>query len=143
MVNINKCSYSLVDVKEYVSNHTNNYFIGNNIEVVDINSTGFNSGISRDYPFCHAIQHPETGEILKPVRGFMGTSENGNDRCYYAEYVTKNGEVYSYIYQFAIYDKDGVRIVPTKSIDAQQREDVETYKKKFNKTEDPGQMGEN
>ena len=143
MANIDKNEYSLKDVKEYVGEHTNNYFISNSIEVVNINMESFNNGTSRDYPFCHSIKHPETGETLYPVRGFVGVNEKGEDRCYYAEYRSTKGEVYSYIYRFPIYDNMGRRLIERKSVGQQQDEDLKEYATKFRKSEDPGQMGEN
>ena len=143
MVNISSEKYSLEDVKDYVKNCSHSPYIDNNLESVSVNSKDFYNGTSRDYPFCHSIKHPETGETLRPVKGYMGQNERGNDRCYYAEYADSKGNPYSYIFQFSIYDKDGNLIVPKKTIERQMFEDNQLLQQTIKKLNGNGELGEN
>lgn len=130
MININECRYSVDQVMDYIRSSSDNYNVRSNLEVVDVNSTSFNNGTSIDYPYCHNIKHPETGEILTPVRGYMGLNEKRTDRCYYAEYCDSKGNIYSYHYQFAVYDADGRQMLPAKDIATQQHEDDRNLERK-------------
>ncbi|MBQ8424756.1 MAG: hypothetical protein IJX17_01890 [Clostridia bacterium] len=134
MANINNDRFLTFEVQDYIKSKTNNFQMNRPLEVVNVNSTAFNNGTGRDYKFCHDIFHPETGERLKPVKGYVGHDELGRDRCYYAEYQDVNGKTYSYAYQFAKYDeKTGEKVLSTKSIEQQMKEDLEMLKEKVAK----------
>lgn len=126
MVNIDKDSFTVGDVEEYIKLKSSNFQTNKKLEVVNVNSTSFNNGTSRDYPFCMPIKHPETGETLRPVKGYMGLNEKGDDRCYYAEYQDKKGTTYSYTFKFEEYNEDLKKFFPKKSIREQQAEDLKT-----------------
>ena len=137
MVNINRGSFLISEVEEYIQLKSSNFFTNKKLEVVNVDSTAFNNGTSRDYPHCMPIKHPETGEILKPVRGYMGLNERGTDRCYYAEYQDSKGRAYSYIYQFAEYNLNAGKTCPKKNIAQQLSEDAKTLESNSNQPE-PG-----
>lgn len=130
MLNINKCRYSVEEVTDYLRSNSKNYYVRKDLEVVDVNSSAFNNGTSRDYPFCHNIKNPDTGELLKPIRGYMGFNEQGTDRCYYAEYSDSKGTIYSYNYQFALYGDNGEQLISQKDISLQQYEDSQSLARK-------------
>ena len=132
MVNIDRDSFTVYDVQDYIKDKTNNFQMNRPLEVVNVNSTSFNNGTGRDYPYWKDIKHPETGEILKAVKGYMGHDELGRDRCYYAEFQDSKGKTYSYSYQFAAY-RDGRQIMPTKSIKQKMAEDLKALEEKLNK----------
>ena len=119
---LQKGRYSVFEVEDYISMHLNR---SEKLEVVNVNSTEFNNGTSRDYQFWSNINHPETGELLKATKGYMGVDSYGQDRCYYAEYQDANGNSYCYVYQFPIYNDAGEVLCQKKSIEPQQREDRE------------------
>ena len=119
---LQKGRYSVFEVEDYISMHLNR---SEKLEVVNVNSTEFNNGTSRDYQFWSNINHPETGELLKATKGYMGVDSYGQDRCYYAEYQDANGKSYCYVYQFPIYNDAGEVLCQKKSIEQQQREDIE------------------
>jgi len=123
MVNINDTSFTVYDVQDYIKSKTNSFQMNKPLEVVNVNSLSFNNGTSRDYKHCSVIQHPETGEELRPVRGYIGFNELGSDRCYYAEFQDSKGKTYSYCFQFADYDSKTGRYYPEKSIEKQRKED--------------------
>ena len=125
MININREKFYLSDVEDYIKKHSDNFQTNRRLEVVDVNSTAFNNGTGRDYEFCMPIKHPETGEELRPVRGYVGFSEMGTDRCYYAEFQDKKGVTYSYAYQFAEFNEITRKFMPAKSISQQMKEDNE------------------
>lgn len=130
MSNINKCRYSVNEVSDYLRSSSQNFYVRRDLEVVNVNSSAFNNGTSRDYPYCQSIKNPETGELLTPVRGYMGLNEQGTDRCYYAEYSDNKGNIYSYTYQFALYDDNGKQLIPQKDISRQQYEDSQSLARK-------------
>lgn len=138
---IDKNKYSMSEVKDYIEKNNKPLYMTRLVEV-RVDSNAFNNGTSRDYPFCHTIKHPETGETLYPVKGYMGVNELNKDRCYYAEYMSKKGEYYSYTYKFAMVSRDYRLLAKEISIGKQRKEDDLAYDNKFNKTEEAGQMGE-
>lgn len=134
MVNIDKDKFSVFDMEDYIKENTNNFQMTRPLQVVNVHSTEFNNGTGRDYEFCHDIFHPETGEKLKPVRGYVGHDQFGNDMCFYAEFQDNKGQTYSYTYQFAKYDLEtGRKILDTKSIKAKMVEDLKILQDKLNK----------
>lgn len=143
MINISNESYTLEDVKDYIRNCSHSTYIDDRLEAVSVTSKDFYNGVSRDYPFCHSIKHPETGETLKPVKGYMGQNERGSDRCYYAEYTDSKGNPYSYIFQFSIYDKDGNLLVAQKTIERQMFEDNKVLEQTLKQQNGNGEFGAN
>ena len=47
-----------------------------------------------DYAFSDSIRHPDTGEVLKPVKGYCTGGSSFGRPCYYAEYQGKSGTYY-------------------------------------------------
>ena len=47
-----------------------------------------------DYAFSDSIRHPDTGELLKPVKGYCTSGSSFGRPCYYAEYEGKSGTYY-------------------------------------------------
>lgn len=125
--------YSISEVEDYVSANSLNR---DRLEVVKVNSSAFNNGTSRDYPFWSNINHPETGELLKATKGYMGVDANGQDRCYYAEYEDLKGNSYCYVYHFPIYNKAGEMLCQRKSIEQQQRDDFAEKENSFRKVQE-------
>lgn len=123
MACINKGSCSVDEVVDYIKTFSNNQ--NPELTVVKVNSAEFNNGTSVDYPHCHSINHPETGEKLFPRKGYMGMDESGrNDRCYYAEYYDNNGKSYYYSYQYPMYDVNtGREMAPRLDISKQLSKD--------------------
>lgn len=142
MSNIDKFGYSVYDVQDYIKSNTDNFQMNKPLEVVNVNSTSFNNGTSRDYPFWQDILNPETGEKLRAVKGYVGHDELGRDRCYYAEFADKNGKTYSYTYQFAMY-KDGVKLLDTKSIKSKMAEDLKQLQENLKKEEEKNKAEDN
>lgn len=52
-----------------------------------------------DYPFWGDIKHPDTGHILRAVKGYCAPSSYGLEErpCYYAEYRDEQGASYYYM----------------------------------------------
>ena len=139
MVNIDRTSYLVSEVEEYIEMNTNSPYAKRKLEVVNVNSTSFNNGTGRDYQFGHTIKHPETGETLKPVKGYVGLNESGQDRCYYAEYQDSKGVIYSYTFKFPCFDRESKTSTPKKTISQQLSEDAKTLEEKLAK--DNPEMG--
>ena len=143
MIYIDKCRHSMNEVKDYMDKKNKPLYMTRLVEV-RVDSNDFNNGTSRNYAFCHTIKHPETGETLYPVKGYVGPKElqPNKDVCYYAEYVSKKGEYYSYSHKFDLFDKENNYVIREISVNAQHIKDGKTYENKFCKAEEAGQMGE-
>ena len=137
MINIDRGSFSLEDVEEYIKMNSDNPFTRMKLEVVNVHSTAFNNGTGRDYQHCSVIKHPETGEDLRPIRGYIGFDESRQDRCYYAEYQDDKGRTYSYTFKFPYFDKGTRTMVPKKTISKQLSEDKKALEDKL-ANENPG-----
>lgn len=131
MINIDNGSYSLDEVESYIKSNSDNFLTNKKLEVVNVHSTNFNNGVGRDYEHCMPIKHPETGEELRPIRGYVGLDELRQDRCYYAEYQDKKGRVYSYTYKFPYFDRYAGKTIPSKTISQQLKEDLKSLEEKL------------
>lgn len=54
----------------------------------------YNINKDGDYAFSDNIYHPDTGEVLTPVKGYCTNGSAFARPCYYAEYEGKSGKYY-------------------------------------------------
>lgn len=90
-----------------------------------------NPNVDGDYPFWSSIRHPETGKLLRAVKGYCEptkTSYLGDRLCYYAEYKDEVGNPYYYL-DSRYFCKSEFR--GSQSIAEQQFEDKQELKQKF------------
>lgn len=81
-----------------------------------------------DYAFSDSIRHPDTGEVLKPVKGYCTDGSSFGRPCYYAEYEGESGTYY--YFDQTKYNRS---LPGAMTIRQQLDEDREAYKEKFAK----------